>query len=147
MVRLAQQRRWRCLYRSPGAAGDTNTYTDGNTDTYCHGDTYCYGNTYCYSYTNAENCANTKASSDTSAETVVAFAKAKNYRDRRRAMGDRSRSPLPLPVHAAASRQTVAEMGQNNLDTFVRIQVQGRTAVATPYSMSTTAPLSPRFIQ
>ena len=120
-----------------------------NTDTYTDG----YGNTYCYSYSNgetytyAENCANTEASSDAAAETVVVFAKAKHYRDRRRAMGDRSRSPLPLPVHAAASRQTVAGMSQNSVDTFLRIQVQERTTVATPYSISTTAPLSPRFIQ
>ena len=70
-------------------------------------------------------------------------------------MGDRSRSPLPLPVHAAASRQTVAEMGQNNLDTFVRIQLQGRSTVAdsekiskseihvdTPLSVSAKLPLS-----
>ena len=114
-----------------------------NTDTYTDG----YSDGHSYSYSNAQIHANAEASSNTSAETVAVFAKAKHYRDRRQAMGDRSRSPLPLPVHAAASRQTVAEMGQNNLDTFVRIQLQGRTAVATPYSMSTTAPLSPRFIQ
>ena len=39
-------------------------------------------------------------------------------------MGDRSRSPLPLPVHAAASRQTVAGMSENSVDTFSPIQVQ-----------------------
>ena len=114
-----------------------------NTDTYTDG----YSNSDGYSYTNAETYANAEASSNTSAETVAVFAKAKHYRDRRQAMGDRSRSPLPLPVHAAASRQTVAGMSQNSVDTFLRIQVQGRTTVATPYSMSTTAPLSPHFIQ
>jgi hypothetical protein len=114
-----------------------------NTDTYTDGYSYINAETYTY----AENCANTEASSNTSAETVAVFAKAKHYRDRRQAMGDRSRSPLPLPVHAAVSRQTVAGMSQNSVDTFLRIQIQGRTTVATPYSMSTTAPLSPRFIQ
>ena len=60
-------------------------------------------------------------------------------------MGDRSRSPLPLPVHAAASRQTVAGMSENSVDTFSPIQVQGRTAVATPYSMSTTCSTQPKI--
>jgi hypothetical protein len=111
VVRLAQQRRWRCLYRSPGdAAGDTNTYTDGNTDTYTDG----YRNTYCYSYSNgqtysyAENCANTEASSYTSAKAVVVFAKVKHYCDRRQAMGDRSRRAyrfLLTTLRCASSRR------------------------------------------
>ena len=112
MVRLAQQRRRRCLYRSPGdAAGDTNTYTDGNTDTYTDG----YGNTYRYSYSNGEtytypeNCANTEASSYTSAKAVVVFAKAEHYRDRRQAMGRSVPPGLPLPAHDAASGQQSQE--------------------------------------
>jgi len=60
VVRLAHQRRWRCLYRSPGAvAGDTNAdanrnaLANGNDDanSYSNGNTYGDSNGHTDSYT------------------------------------------------------------------------------------------------
>jgi hypothetical protein len=63
------------------------------------------------------------------------------------AIGDSDGRSVPLAFTFARARcrvaPAVAGMSQNSVDTFLRIQVQERTTVATPYSMSTTAPLSP----
>jgi len=83
VVGLAHQRQWRCLYRSPGAAGDTNADTnrdsDGDCDCNSHRDSHCYcnGNAYGNSNNPAKDYANAKTASHSAAETVGIFAGAK----------------------------------------------------------------------
>jgi len=59
VVRLAHQRQWRCLYRSPGAAaGDTNAHANGKSirDADSDSDGNRNANTHIHSYAGLPCC-------------------------------------------------------------------------------------------